>query len=95
MGWETRGNSRYYYRKKRQKGKVVSEYVGTGEVALMASQLDQEQKDTIREERAEMGLLEQKEAQLNTLIKRLIGGIFLISGFHKHKGQWRKKRNVR
>ncbi len=40
MAWESRGNGSYYYRKQRIGGRVVSEYVGQGEVAGLVAQLD-------------------------------------------------------
>ena len=39
MSWEQRGNRRYYFRKRRQAGRVVSEYVGAGELAVAAATL--------------------------------------------------------
>ena len=39
MGWETRGNGKYYYRKRRIGDKVVSEYVGTGPGAELIAEL--------------------------------------------------------
>ncbi len=35
MGWERRGSSQYYYRKIRRGRCVVSEYVGSGELAIL------------------------------------------------------------
>ena len=40
MGWETRGNGTYYYRKVRRGGRVCSEYVGRGLVADMLADID-------------------------------------------------------
>ena len=39
MGWEQRGNNRYYYRKEREGSRVKSVYVGRGEIADMISQI--------------------------------------------------------
>jgi hypothetical protein len=40
MGWEQRGNNRYYYRKVRDGSRVKSVHVGRGEIAYMVAQLD-------------------------------------------------------
>ena len=39
MGWEQRGNNRYYYKKEREGSRVKSVYVGRGEIAHMVAQL--------------------------------------------------------
>ena len=39
MGWEQRGNKRYFYRKERDGSQVKSVYVGRGEIAHMVAQL--------------------------------------------------------
>ena len=36
MGWEKRGNNKYYYRKKREGKRVISIYFGKGEKAKKA-----------------------------------------------------------
>ena len=102
MAWETRGNNSYYYRKKKVGGKVVSEYVGRGllvqEIASMDSAERQRKNKEIAammQERSEFQLLDQRTTQATSFIKQIIEGVFLISGLHKHKGQWRKMRNGR
>ena len=44
MGLEQRGNATYYYRKKRRGVRVVSEYVGRGELAQFAALIDGSEK---------------------------------------------------
>ncbi|MFN2514559.1 MAG: hypothetical protein ABR568_24515, partial [Pyrinomonadaceae bacterium] len=39
MGWEQRGNNRYYYRKEREGPRVKSVYVGRGEIAQIVAQI--------------------------------------------------------
>lgn len=80
MGWETRGNSRYYYRKRKVAGRVVSEYVGTG---LHAARV-------VAQEAAA------REAELDAfydLTDALVGAALLNAGYHRHhRGEWRKQR---
>ena len=46
MGWETRGNNTYYYRKRRVGPSVVSEYAGSGKAGLLAERIDTEGRKT-------------------------------------------------
>lgn len=101
MAWETRGNNRYYYRKKRKAGKVVSEYVGSGlaaqEIALMDLEERKERYNRnmiMRQQKEEFGVLDQQVTQLSLLVRGAIEIFFIVSGFHKHKGQWRRRRDV-
>lgn len=101
MAWETRGNNRYYYQKKRVAGKVVSEYVGRGvmarEIALMDLEEKKERYDrnrVMRQQEEEFGLFNQQVVQLSSLVKGAVEIYFIVSGFHKHKGQWRRRRDV-
>ncbi len=102
MGWENRGNGRYYYRKKRIGSKVVSEYVGTGLIGEIAEEFDKSES----EERILRHKEEKKEirctAEINNIVKKIENEIKLLTkaflilkGFHTHKGEWRKKRNER
>ncbi|MBX7253223.1 MAG: hypothetical protein K1X50_14675 [Candidatus Promineofilum sp.] len=52
MGWETRGNGTYYYRKARDGGRVVSEYIGAGMLAEAYAELDAEARAAAASSRA-------------------------------------------
>lgn len=99
MGWEQRGNNRYYYRKRRIGRRVVSEYVGTGAAASLAEQrnrLARSRRDSRRQvakdKRAEMDASEGELVALDKLISDLVSSILLTDGFHTHKREWRRKR---
>lgn len=102
MGWETRGNGRYYYRKERTaSGRVRSVYVG-GEGELLAH-LYAEQRDDARRMKAALarirarslapldaalGALRERESRL-----RLWRDAFMVAAGHRrHRGQWRRRR---
>lgn len=96
MGWETRRNGRsYYYRKKRVDGRVVSEYVGSGPAALLAQMQDAREahertaaETSVHEDEVlNSELQEHAELIFSEVHRRLIE-----HGYHKHRGQWRKKR---
>jgi hypothetical protein len=101
MGWERRGKGRYYYRKKRVNGKVVSEYIGANLVAqFYAAHLDSARADNIAARRKDLPA-RLKEAETDSRMRELEGNINLLvkdwlqsHGFHKHKGQWRKRRHA-
>lgn len=97
MAWEKRGNKRYYYRKVRQGDRVVSEYVGAGELAGACAQLDALERQLRQAKRRTRRELRALDAQLNDvcdLIRALTYATLLTTGHHTHKGQWRKKRHV-
>jgi hypothetical protein len=100
MAWE-RG---YYYRVRRENGRVVREYVGRGRVAELMAKLDaldrkkacEERRldaETLRNEKAELDAL---DADLESLIEitDLLAHMALVAaGYHQHKrGEWRKRR---
>jgi hypothetical protein len=103
MGIERRGGNLYYYGKERVNGRVRSIYLSGGELAMMAADL---QKDCRRikemereEQRAQLARLKQEHAEMDAILDQTLSFIesltraaLLITGHHKHKGQWRKAR---
>lgn len=100
MSWETRkGTGRYYTRTYRLQGRLVREYVGTGQVAKLAAQEDQ----TKREQRLLKRQVQREEKERHTAIWEVLRTLARLSslslkeafesaGYHSHKGQWRKQR---
>src|SRR5690349_6022159 len=100
MALEKRRNKDFYYRKYRKGNRVISEYVGCGETAREAARLAQEARNKIKErsdvEKLEIEMLSKIDAEIDrtcNFLQEIVRGKLLIIGFHKHKGQWRKKRN--
>ncbi len=99
MGWEQRGNNRYYYKKEREGSRVKSVYVGRGEIARMVSQIQSSSPvleriarslktpETIKHENAEATL-----EQVTDLIKMVTQATLLTAGYHTHHRQWRRMR---
>jgi hypothetical protein len=100
MGIETRKGRLYYYKKRREGDRVVSEYVGGGELVHLAeyeAQKKQFRKDAERElfRRAQMSAseIDRYLDEMDGLIDGLVIGSLYAMGFHQHKGQWRRKRH--
>jgi hypothetical protein len=97
MGWD---KGRYYTRSRKVNGRVVREYVGAGEIAVLVAQVDaleRERRETERAaRRAEKARLEALDAplnQLNDLADLLARAALVVAGFRQHKrGEWRKRR---
>jgi hypothetical protein len=97
MTWEHRKHSPYYYRKRRCGRKVVSEYVGAGQLAEAASALaarEQQLRCAARQQRAAHRALDAQVDHACDLIHALASAALLLAGHHTHKGQWRQKRNA-
>ena len=97
MSWEQRKNRRYFYRKRRCGRQVVSEYVGSGQLAQAASALDtleQQLRCAARQQRAAHRALDAQVDHACDLIHALASAALLLAGHHTHKGQWRQKRNA-
>lgn len=99
MGWERRGRGRYYYYKRREGGRVVSQYAGSGPVAQAIAA--QQAQDTRLWEgiRAQARLERAQDAELDAAIERagaavqaLVTAALLANGYHAHKRSWRKRR---
>jgi hypothetical protein len=99
MPW--RGN--YYYRSERVNGRPRQVYVGSGVIAQLAAQLDVEEGDRRKLERAAADL-EQAAAEAHDedveLIERLTDALgraaLFAAGFRQHhRGAWRRRREPR
>lgn len=94
-----RGNGEYYYHKRREGRRVVSEYVGTGELADLVARLneiDQQRRKfelhRRREELAELTRLDSQVDEFCATVKQIVTAVLLVTGHHRHRRQWRKKR---
>src|SRR5215216_2036090 len=101
MGWESRGRGtrRYYTRSRWAPGREKRKYVGSGLLGAMAALADEYKRRQREEEAAfwkeEKERLEAGAAFLDELAEAsevLLRAQLLASGFHKQKGQWRRKR---
>ncbi len=99
MGWETRGNGRYYYRKVRDGGRVRSEYLGAGVVAELLAEADdldrqrrqldtEEWQDVINAERRTVATL----AEVDRMVQGMAAAVLIAAGYHTHRRQWRRQR---
>ncbi len=104
MGLERRGNGLYFYRKRRDGNRVVSEYCGAGELANCFYILDQQKQEEawLEKENKRQSFEAEKQSQdeIDQLVESFCGeaeafedALFLINGYHKHSRQWRRKRN--
>jgi hypothetical protein len=101
MGWEKRGGRRYYYRKRRQGEKVRSEYVGDSLLGKICAADDEAARQNRARQQAVEREARQAEAEIDARLRQsestiaaLTAAMFLAAGFHKHRGQWRKRRHA-
>lgn len=97
MGWETRGNNQYYYQKTRIGKRVLSRYIPDN---VHASLLQMSIDTSVRchAARAQMRCDAQIErrtySELFAEAEQIGGFLLLCEGYHQHKYQWRKRRNM-
>jgi hypothetical protein len=99
MGWKTINGRRYFYKSERDGGRVVTRYFGAGEPGLLISLLDAEDRE-IREaerkqrraEREESASEEKSIGEWFDDVQAVADAAMIAAGFHKHKGQWRRRR---
>jgi predicted component of type VI protein secretion system len=95
MAIERRGSQIYYYRKRRIGSQVRSTYVGAGALALQAYEADIAERVRRKARQAEHQRqiqLDREFAEVAKQISKMIRETLHTSGFHSHKGQWRKRR---
>ena len=96
MGLETRGSNLYYYRKRREGSRVVSEYVGGGHVAALCAQLDAAERAEEKARRATERRGRETDEALDGLLEAIGAALrtaaaceLVAAGCHNHRGQWR------
>jgi hypothetical protein len=103
MAWEEREHGgRYYTRSYRDKdGRVRREYIGAGELARIAAEADtircSAQEGERERQRAEVERLEGLAAtlaEIDEAAEVLARAALVASGYHRHKGEWRRARNT-
>ena len=101
MGWETRGNGRYYYRKVRDGGRVRSEYIGAGLVAEALADIDGDARHDAevqrRARRAEVDAERRTAAALaevDRMVQTMTAAALIAAGYHTHRRQWRRARGA-
>jgi len=100
MAIETRRNGNlYFYEKRREGSRVISEYVGGGLIASLAQkraelehQRKQAERERLKAERMSMAELDNALDSFSDLVDSLVEAQLISMGFHKHKRQWRKRR---
>src|SRR5438128_1453499 len=99
MSWETRNGRRYYYQARKVDGRVVKQYVGTGEFAQALASfeaLGAERRwleaEAERIERQEWVALDASVKDLCDLSDAIVGVVLALAGYHRHdRGEWRKR----
>ena len=103
MAWEQRGGNLYYYQGEREDGRVRKKYIGPSgaEIAELIAHADEtmqrsraERRRRVRAEIEEAeGLATMAEgAEVATEVLAL--SQMLAAGYHKRKGEWRRKRDA-
>ncbi len=104
MGWEGRARGgRYYTRSKRIAGRVVREYIGTGEAAEAMADVDSLEREQRRQEalewqreRARYGAVDAALAAFCQACDEVLERELMAAGYHRHhRGEWRRRRDGR
>ena len=100
MGWEGRNGNIYYYRKRRVGKRVISEYAGSGLIGQFAEATDmKERAENMRaranwqKEKKRARVIDDRLKEIECRVRAFTRAFLLISGYHPHKGQWRRKRD--
>jgi hypothetical protein len=100
MGIESRKGKLYYYEKRREGSRVVSEYVGGGVVAELAehrARIERARRDAerqkIKQERMSMADIDREIEAASGMIDLLTKASLLMAGYYDHKRQWRRRRD--
>jgi hypothetical protein len=99
MGWKRINGREYYYKSERVGGRVKSTYYGFGELASAIAILDAEAREEREaERRRQRAEREESEVEEGAVagwfdgVQAVADAAMIAAGFHKHRGQWRRKR---
>ncbi|MBV8316763.1 MAG: hypothetical protein JOZ53_17635 [Planctomycetaceae bacterium] len=99
MGWKRINGREYYYKSERVGGRVRSTYFGSGELATAVAALEAEAREGReagrRERRAARDQADAEERAIAAWfdgIQAVAEAAMIAAGFHKHRGQWRRRR---
>ena len=99
MGWKIINGRRYFYQSQRVGGRVRTKYYGAGETAeaialIFASEREEREIERMERqaERKESDAEERAVSDWFDGVQAVADAAMLAAGFHKHKGQWRRKR---
>jgi hypothetical protein len=101
MAWERRGGDFYYYQSERENGRVRKKYIGRGELAHLIAHSAQTRRSVREErrakERAELERIKDLSAvgdELYEAAEALARAELIAAGYHRHKGEWRLRRDA-
>ena len=103
MAWEQRGSGLYYYQGEREDGRVRKKYIGPrgAEIAELIAHADEtirrsraERRERMRAEVEEAEGLATMAAEAEGAAEVLARSEMLAAGYHKRKGEWRRKRDA-
>ena len=96
MGWE---KGRYYTRSRKVNGRVVREYVGGGDLGVLAAELDaiererrEYERESWRIEKEEIETFDKSIAKVCKMADIIAKAAMVAAGFHRHRGEWRRRR---
>lgn len=97
MSWESRGNYRYYYRRRKVNGRVEAEYIGSGPVADALAGLDEFERQQREREATEWQVFIEADRRtvaalgdVDELVRSAVAAVLIVNGYHTHKRQWRR-----
>ena len=100
MGWEQRGKGVYLYKKVRDGDRVRSVYVSGGTFFQEMDEVLNREREAKNErarleeqkEQEEIEATERNIREIDQQIREELSAVLTASGYHHHKGQWRKRR---
>ncbi|MCE5237181.1 hypothetical protein LLH23_01650 [bacterium] len=91
----------YWYRSRREGGKVVTEYLGNRSWVAPVLWLEEVKRQQHELDRAEAAAAREAERELDRridavgdLARTMTGAVLVVSGYHTHNRQWRKQRDA-